>query len=79
MLHTSDIVRAQACAEGLRCHFESHSKVLVHTDLAQYEKDRDSPSSLEEKMTVHKTADEELEMTISFDVFETDLIGCTPG
>ena len=77
-LHSSDVVRARACGKGVRCHFETLIDVNIHTDLMEYEEDPDAPS-LTEHQVHHKTSDEEMMMTVNFDVFETDTIGCTPG
>jgi hypothetical protein len=78
LLHESQVIRAKACGIGKRCHFETKTGVGTHTDLMEYEDDPAKPT-LAEKQIHHKTADSEIDMTVEFDVFETDAVGCTPG
>ena len=74
------MTRAKACPAGKKCHFKTHVDVATHTDLVQYDKKPDSATLTEDQPAVSKkSADEEMGVTMEFDVAETDFIGCTHG
>jgi hypothetical protein len=53
-LQATDVKRARACGPGKTCHYHAYASLDMHTDLAQYKKEKDT---LIEKQAVHKTAD----------------------
>ena len=80
VLQSTQVTRAKACPASKKCHFESKSEVATHAELKKYGKERDSATlSDDEQVDAQKSADEEIGVTMEFDVFETDFIGCTRG
>ena len=80
VLQSTQVIRAKACPVGKKCHFASSSIVATHAELKQYDKQKDSATlSDDEQVIAQKSADEEMGVTMEFDVSETDFIGCTQG
>jgi hypothetical protein len=80
VLQSTQVTRAKACPAGRKCHFMTHVDVATHTDLVEYDKKPDSATlSSDQEAVSKKSADEEMGVTMEFDVAETDFIGCTQG
>ena len=80
VLQSTQVIRAKACPVGKKCHFASSSIVATHAELKQYDKQKDSATlSDDEQVIAQKSADEEIGVTMEFDVFETAYVGCEEG